>query len=100
MQSYQGNANDYMRRGNCGRNSRNNSCQNTVSVPVSVYENRTTYENRTACMETDGLAEMELAMAYVPWQVWRKIYCPEQAFKTGTIFEELSKPFLGMGGYR
>lgn len=87
MQNYQGYANDYMRRGNYGRSGRNN-CQAVVSTPVSVLERQ------------NDMAGYELAMAYVPWQTWRNIYCPEQAFKAGTIFEELHKPFLGMGGHR
>ncbi len=36
-----------------------------------------------------------IAMAYVPWQVWRNIYEPPKALMTGTIFAELDKPFTG-----
>lgn len=37
-----------------------------------------------------------LAMAYVPWQHITSIYEDlEEAFKTGTIFPELDKPFTG-----
>lgn len=50
------------------------------------------------CEQDDMLEGMPLAMAYVPWQNWRKIYEPEKAFHRGTIFEELDKPFLGRGG--
>ena len=38
------------------------------------------------------------AMAYVPWQSFRDIYGPEDAFQAGTIFAELDLPFLGGGG--
>lgn len=48
----------------------------------------------------DVLSEMPLAMAYVPWQMWRNIYETEKGFCRGTIFEELDKPFRGMGGVR
>lgn len=48
----------------------------------------------------DILSEMPLAMAYVPWQTWRKIYDAEKGFCRGTIFEELDKPFRGTGGVR
>lgn len=48
----------------------------------------------------DVLSEMALAMAYVPWQMWRNIYDVEKGFCRGTIFEELDKPFRGMGGVR
>lgn len=47
--------------------------------------------------ETD-LENMPLAMAYVPWQSWRSIYETRKGFCRGTIFEELDKPFRGMGG--
>lgn len=48
----------------------------------------------------DSLSGMPLAMAYVPWQMWRRIYDVEKGFCCGTIFEELNKPFRGMGGAR
>lgn len=41
----------------------------------------------------DDLANMPIAMAYVPWQQWRKIYEPKEALKRGTIFKELDLPF-------
>ena len=37
-----------------------------------------------------------IAMAYVPWQKFDKIYDDlEKAFRTGTIVPELNKPFTG-----
>ncbi len=40
-----------------------------------------------------------VAMAYVPWQHLCTIYENlEEAFKTGTIFPELDKPFTGRRG--
>lgn len=37
-----------------------------------------------------------VAMAYVPWQVFDKMYEDlDQAYCTGTIFPELNKPFTG-----
>lgn len=88
MQNYQGNTNDCMRRGNYGRSSRNMNCQTVVSTPVFVSG------------ECEKIEKMPIAMAYVPWQKWRNIYSPEQAFMAGTIFEELHKPFYGKGGCR
>ena len=32
-----------------------------------------------------------LAMAYVPWQMWRDIYDAEKGFCCGTIFQELKQ---------
>lgn len=39
------------------------------------------------------IEDMPIAMAYVPWQQWRKIYEPKDALKRGTIFKELDLPF-------
>lgn len=50
------------------------------------------------CDREDSLDGMPLAMAYVPWQTWQRIYDAEKGFCRGTIFEELDKPFHGMGG--
>ncbi len=37
-----------------------------------------------------------IAMAYVPWQKFGKIYDNlEEAYRYGTIFPELNKPFTG-----
>ena len=46
----------------------------------------------------DGIADMPLAMAYVPWQRWQHIYDAEKGFCRGTIFQELDLPFRGIGG--
>ena len=47
------------------------------------------------CDREDSLDGMPLAMAYVPWQHWNKIYDLEKGLEVGTIFPELNKPFLG-----
>ena len=39
--------------------------------------------------------EMPIAMLYVPYQSWRKLYDHQIALERGTIFEELDKPFIG-----
>lgn len=52
------------------------------------------------CRREDSLYGMPLAMAYVPWQTWGEIYDVCEGFQTGTIFEELNKPFLGRGGWK
>ena len=43
---------------------------------------------------------MPIGMSYVPWQKWQSVYDAEKAFRNGTIFQELYKPFLGKGGCR
>ncbi len=52
-----------------------------------------TSEAVTSCKD-----EMVLAMAYVKWQTWQKIYDVEKALHHGTIFQELDLPFGGTGG--
>ena len=51
-----------------------------------------------SCQKENALCGFPLAMAYVPWQSWRRIYGEEKALCAGTIFEELDKPFYGRGG--
>ncbi len=41
-----------------------------------------------------------LAMAYVPWQKWERIYKEEKAFSAGTIFPSLDLPFCAAGDAR
>lgn len=41
------------------------------------------------------LADLPVAMAYVPWQDWGQICDLDTAFHVGTIFKDLNKPFLG-----
>lgn len=48
--------------------------------------------------KTDVLQEFPVAMAYVPWQQWRKLHDLGYGFQCGTIFQELEKPFRGKGG--
>ncbi|RHP84596.1 spore coat associated protein CotJA [Roseburia sp. AM59-24XD] len=38
---------------------------------------------------------MPLAIGYVPWQQWRKIYDPADGLANGTIFPELNLQFYG-----
>ncbi len=43
--------------------------------------------------QTENIEDMPLAMAYIPFQQWRNLYDPSEAFQRGTIFEELDLPF-------
>lgn len=49
-------------------------------------------------LPNDCTRHMVLAMAYVPWQKWQKIYDAPKGLCRGTIFEELDLPFRGIGG--
>ena len=42
---------------------------------------------------TECIDNMPIAMAYVPFQQWRNLYEPAEAFQRGTIFKELDLPF-------
>ena len=46
-------------------------------------------------MEKETCKDQVVAMAYVPWQYFYKVYEPEKALMVGTIFPELNKPFFG-----
>lgn len=53
------------------------------------------YENERMC-DHERIDRMPVAMAYVPWQRFEKLYDDlEKAYRFGTIFPELNKPFTG-----
>lgn len=53
-----------------------------------MYENNVNYP--------EYIDRFPIAMAYVPWQYLTEIYEDlEEAFRVGTIFPELNKPFTG-----
>ena len=39
--------------------------------------------------------QVSLAMLYVPYQRWDKLYSEEEALERGTLFRALDLPFLG-----
>lgn len=43
---------------------------------------------------------ISLAMAYVPYQSWQKLYDEPLGFERGTIFKELDLPFLGEEAFK
>lgn len=103
MPNYRYQSSEYMRRNNCARtampqtqgyremprqSSCESVCQETPVTPVCCND-KSGY---------DELRNMPLAMAYVPWQEWCSLYEADKAFHRGTIFEELDKPFRGIGG--
>ncbi len=64
------------------------------------YHNYRQMQAPTSMMRRESWNDMSLAMAYIPWQTWRDIYDAEKAFRRGTIFQELDKPFDCQGGMR
>ena len=94
MPNYRYNAPEYGRRNNCGRTApvmREEGCRTKVQPKMqpACCDYRAAY---------DELSGMPIAMAYVPWQQWRALYEVEKGLHCGTIFEELNKPFRGIGG--
>jgi hypothetical protein len=69
----------------------NNMEQMTFSMPASARM-ATATENS---FDNSYLGSLPLAMAYVPFQRWGRIYEPYLAFERGTIFPELDLPFCG-----
>jgi len=98
MQNYRGNAMPY--NTNCG-NGYNGHYRYSSQAQVQTTEHRTSAADcctpasdiKSSCKD-----DMVLAMAYVKWQKWQKIYDAEKALHHGTIFEELDLPFCGIGG--
>ena len=88
MTNYRYSSPDYARRNSYGRQ------MSSASSP-QMGTTRQTCTGPTVCEELSG---MPLAMAYVPWQKWQHLYEVEKGFCRGTIFEELDKPFQGIGG--
>ena len=91
MPNYRYNMAGQMRQNGCMR-------QNAQAMPQTGGCPLSAENSHEHCMDHGDLADMPLAMAYVPWQEWRNIYKAEKAFQRGTIFEELDKPFRGTGG--
>ncbi len=91
MSNYRGNSPDYMRRPNCG-------CSSQAPKPSCQAPSYQMPADPSCTRKDDPLADMTIAMAYVPWQVWRCPYEAEKGFQCGTIFEDLNKPFKGTGG--
>lgn len=52
-------------------------------------------DNSSSCCRIFTTQPISYAMAYVPFQTWRKVYDPSVALDRGTIFPELDKPFIG-----
>lgn len=84
------------------QNYRNNPSQyrgyRQVDYCQTDYRQMDSRQTDSCCKKDDMLEGLPLAMAYVPWQMWRDIFDAEKGFQCGTIFEELNKPFRGTGG--
>lgn len=107
MPNYYGNMQDCSRR-NTGNTGNCNNNRNAYYRNANYYrysdDSCCEKEHHHKCKECsvretiEGLSDMLLAMAYVPWQCWDKIYDADKGFCRGTIFKELDKPFEAKGG--
>lgn len=90
----------------CGRGSRNSmrmncgSGMNRYSMNGQVMGTQTM--GRQMKCRPDGcdkgnapVDEMQIAMAYVPWQDWENVCDIDKGLEMGTIFEDLYKPYIG-----
>lgn len=98
------NTNCYCQNGNYRPQTRQeNERQRHCNIPVPPLPEQ---KSKNYCCDecvgdyskTDVLQEFPVAMAYVPWQQWRKLHDLGYGFQCGTIFQELEKPFRGKGG--
>jgi len=44
-------------------------------------------------LQTQHECQMELGQAYVPRQVWDRLFTPGQSLAAGTVFPDLYKPY-------
>ena len=66
--------------------------------PICTPNNNERMEHGCDCKErwmSDPMQGFPLAMAYVPWQKFQKLYNEHEAFQNGTIFKELDLDYYG-----
>lgn len=94
-------------RSNPASRSANTSAQNnsasrsgTLTVDTDSRSGRLSVDTRCACAETADCggtgraAGYPLGMAYVPDQVFVRLYQPQKALQVGTVFSDLDLPFM------
>ncbi|MFI3172818.1 MAG: spore coat associated protein CotJA [Eubacteriales bacterium] len=81
------------------RSNPNYSRNNAYQAPLDISYNTPTpsYYSRN---NDENLADLPIAMAYVPWQKWENTFDTDKILSKGTLFPDLYKPFLGAGGYK
>ena len=76
----------------CGCDKKDESHEKDCGCSIeSMY--REVKKNGICCEE--DMPGKALAMAYVPWQSWKKLYEICEGFSKGTIFKELDLEFYG-----
>ena len=94
--------------------SNSSNSQNTATSPMNATAPNTSVSNAAENNSVDSKikyvadkasqlrqpktafpAETPVGMAYVPYQMWEKIYDSNIGFARGTVFPSLDKPFIG-----
>ena len=81
---------------NCGCNTPTRPADNCI-CDHDHHDHHHHHESTTAgcnASRYDQLSGMALAMSYVPWQTYCKLYDLEEARCQGTIFQELDLDFM------
>ena len=82
----------------CG-NTRNMNCNmNTMHNGTGCGMNRSFNAGNRQMPPSHRDSDNSTHMSYVPWQIWRNIYCIEEGLEKGTIFEDMDKPYIGRCG--
>lgn len=77
-------------RNQCG------SFQNAEMKNNCPCEQRQKCRNPVTCYgEEQPVDDMGIGMAYVPWQRFENLMCPEEGLNCGTIFHDLVMPYYG-----
>lgn len=82
----------YTNRECCGHRSDANNC-GCGNAAHYTEDYKTGSGTCESCANDEHLKHFRLAMAYVPWQEWERIYEDEAALSRGTLFESLDLPW-------
>lgn len=89
----QRNQNAYMMQNSCGCDSNKNQQPDSCGCDYSALQK---VEN--SYKEEKRYKDKPVGMAYVPMQLWEKLYDPENALCQGTAFPSLNLIFCGVRG--
>ncbi len=78
------------------RNMRSDIPDNMRAVPEMMTDTENMNDTENSIMPRFP-EQTPLAMSYVPFQQWGKVYDPHEGFHKGTIFPDLDFPFMRGG---
>lgn len=79
--------------GGQGRSQSNNNCNCSSNNGCENYHNECNQNEHHHC--PGELDNKPIAMAYVPWQKWKRPLCASEGLANGSIFPDLILPFYG-----